>query len=306
MRKFEVENSSSISSVKNVRVKQMNHVVGVMSLDKESNGFQGIVKLSKTQYCLKSTGEIFEYNISENRSENISGLKSTFRKVRDLINTNFIGSGNELHVTLTYAANMTDTETLHSDFKKFWQKYKRKYGNVDYLSVIEPQGRGAWHCHVLIRHNDRKKVYVPPDELARLWGNGFIKIKSLKGVDNIGAYLSAYLGDIELTDDDTETMKIALRLQNENKLVIKEVEVEGVKKSIIKGGRLHMYPSGMNLYRKSKGIVFPEVLKMSYKDAKKIVGRSNPNYSRTITIYGDDGEVLNRIAYESYNTLRKL
>jgi len=280
----------------------MNHIVEVMSLDREANGFQNIVKLSKTEYCNKDTGEVFEYNLNENRGQNIAGLKDTFRKVRDLINTNFTGSGNELHVTLTYAENMTDTKQLHEDFKIFWKRYKRKYDDVEYLSVVEPQGRGAWHCHVLIRHNGLEKVFVPPDEMSKMWGQGFVKIKSLSGVDNIGAYLSAYLGDIELTD---ETMQVAVRMQNERKLEIKEVEVEGVKKSIIKGGRLHMYPSGMNLYRHSKGIKFPEVHEMSYKDAKKIVGSTSPNYSRTVTIYDDD-VVLNRISYESYNTFRKV
>ena len=116
MRKFDIENKASISSEKNVRVKQMNHIVEVMSLEKEFNGFQGIIKLSKTHYCLKSTGEIFEYNLSENRSDNIAGLKSTFHKIRDLINSNFSGLGNELHVTLTYAENMTDVKKLLSDF----------------------------------------------------------------------------------------------------------------------------------------------------------------------------------------------
>lgn len=303
MKKFEFETGKPISKGHIVRVKEMNHIVEVMSLDKEFNGFQGIVKLSKTEYVVKETGEVLEYNLNENRGQNISGLKDTFRKVRDLINTNFVGAGNELHVTLTYAENMTDTKRLHDDFKKFWQKYKRKYGDVDYLSVIEPQGRGAWHCHVLIRHNGLEKIFVPSAEMEAMWGQGFIKIKALQGVDNIGAYLSAYLGDIELTD---ETMTMALKMQNENNLEIKEVEVEGVKKSIIKGGRLHMYPSGMNLYRHSKGVEFPEVQKMSYKDAKKIVGSSSPNYSRTVTIYNDDGSVLNRITYESYNTLRKV
>ena len=300
MRKFEFNTGQAISKGRLVRVKRMNHIVEVMALGRLSGGFENVQKLSKTEYVLKDTGEVLEYNLSENRGENTAGLKDTFRKIRDLINNNFTGAGNELHVTLTYAENMTDLGRLHNDFKRFWQKYKRRYGDVEYLSVVEPQGRGAWHCHVLIRHNDLEKVFVPADELARLWGQGFIKIRSLKGVDNIGAYLSAYLGDIELTD---ETVRQAMRLQNANKLEIKEVEVDGVKKSIIKGGRLHLYPPGMNMYRHSKGIVFPEVQEMAYKDIKKIVGSLTPNYSRTITIT-DDGSVLNQITYEQYNLKR--
>lgn len=302
LRKFESSKGKPIYKNQLVRVKSMNHILEVTHLYYEPDSFQNIKKLSKTEYCLKDTGEVLEYKLSENRGENTAGLKDTFRKIRDLINNNFIGAGNELHVTLTYAENMTDLKRLHTDFMKFWKRYKYKYGDVDYLSVVEPQGRGAWHCHVLIRHNYQEKIFVPSDELSKLWGHGFIKIKALKGIDNIGAYLSAYLGDIELTP---ETLRDNMaRVQDASKLELKQVEVEGVKKSIIKGGRLHLYPPGMNMYRHSKGIAFPEVQKVPYKDIKKIVGSRTPNYSRTFTIT-DEGKVLNSITYEQYNLKRK-
>lgn len=196
---------------------------------------------------------------------------------------------------MTYSENMTDTKRLHKDFANFWKRYKRKYGDVDYLSVIEPQGRGAWHCHVLIRHNDKDNVYIPSSTLSDLWGQGFIKVKSLKGVDNIGAYLSAYLGDIELTDETTiDTFGHE----------IKEIQIDGKSKKYIKGGRLHLYPSGMNLYRHSKGISFPEIEEMWYRDIKRIVGPRTPNYSKTVTIYTDDKTILNQITYEQYNMKR--
>jgi hypothetical protein len=295
MRKFESEKGKPISSHRIVKVKQMNHIIEVMHLLKPSDGFQTIKKLSKTEYVLLSTGEVKEYNLTENRGQNIAGLKGTFRKIRDLINTNFTGTQNELHITLTYAENMTDTKRLLTDFDAFWKRYKRKYGQAEYMSVIEPQGRGAWHCHLLIRNLD--PIYIPADQLAEMWGHGFIKIKSLKDVDNIGAYLSAYLGDIELTPENFREAKD----HGLSDMQLKEVEVEGKKKAFIKGGRLHLYPSGMNLYRHSKGIVFPEVEKMSYQDTKKIVGSRSPNYSRTVTIYDDNEQVLNEITYEQYN-----
>ena len=302
--KFEKSRGQAIDNNKMVRVKKMNHIVEVVSIQSATNGLNKIHKLSKTHYVFKDTGEIKEYKLSKNRGQNIAGLKKSFRRIRDLINNNFTGHGNEIHVTLTYAENMTDPKRLYSDFEKFWKRYQYRYGkNCDYLSVVEPQGRGAWHCHVLIRHNDVDKLYIPSDEMARLWGHGFIKIRSLKGVDNIGAYLSAYLGDIELTE---ETLKSAFgKTGSLDKIEIKEVEVNGNKKRYIKGGRLHLYPPGMNIYRKSKGIVFPEVEKMKYGDVKKIVGTATPNYSTTVTILDDEKEkILNRITYEHYNMKR--
>ena len=297
MRKFEKSKGQYISDYKTVKVKRMNHIIEVLAVDKASNGFSKIEKLSKTHYIVKDTGEVLEYKLSENRSQNESSLRRTFKKIRDLINNNFTGQGNEVFLTLTYKLNMMDSKQLYDDFRIFWQKFKRRYGSdYDYLSVVEPQGRGAWHCHVLIRANKLDKLFIPHDEMVELWPHGFLKIKALDGVDNIGAYLSAYLTDVELTE---ETLPIAVLEQKE----IKEVEVDGQQKRYIKGGRLHLYPPGMNLYRKSRGIKFPESEHMKYKELKKMVGNATPNHSTTITIQ-DDERVLNRITYEHYNTKR--
>lgn len=296
MRKFEKSKGQYISDYKTVKVKRMNHIIEVLAVDKASNGFSKIEKLSKTHYIVKDTGEVLEYKLSENRAQNESSLRRTFKKIRDLINNNFTGQGNEIHLTLTYKLNMTDSKKLYDDFRVFWQKFKRRYGSdYDYISIVEPQGRGAWHCHVLIRANKLAKLFIPHEEIASLWSHGFVKIKALDGVDNIGAYLSAYLTDVELTE---ETLPIAVLEQKE----IKEVEVAGHTKRYIKGGRLHLYPPGMNLYRKSRGIKFPESEHMKYKELKKMVGNATPNHSTTITIQDDDTEkVLNRITYEHYN-----
>ena len=298
MREFELSDGKRIPEGQTVRLKTMNHIVEVMSILNESSGFQKIKKLSKSEYVLLETGEVLQYKLSDNRGQNVAGLKETFRKVRDLINNNFIGGNNELHLTLTYAENMTDVKRLYVDFKSFWMRYTRRYGNVDYLSVVEPQGRGAWHCHVLMRHNGVREIFIPADEVEKLWSHGFVKVRGLFGVDNIGAYLSAYLADVELTD---ETSSIAVM----HHLELKEVSEGEVKKAYIKGGRLWMYPPGMNLYRHSKGIEFPEVQKVAYEDAKKIVGSHTPNYSRTVRVL-DDGRVLNEITYEQYNLRREL
>ena len=43
-----------------------------------------------------------------------------------------------------------------------------------------------------------------------------------------------------------------------------------------------MYPSGMNLFRKSKGIAYPEREIMTYAGAKKIVGSAQPHYKKNM------------------------
>jgi len=280
-----------------VTVTKMNHIVEVQHMQK-MNRKAHIKKLDKDRYIYLGSGEIKEFNHIENRSESFNSLRQTFKKLRYLINNNFTGAGNELHVILTYAENMTDIKRLYKDFEKFMKRLRYKYkdiSSIDYISVVEPQERGAWHCHLLLRFNEIDKVYIENSMLAELWGHGFVTIRSLKDVDNIGAYLSAYLTDVELTKDN-----VLSYVDTDYVVVLKKVN--GQEKKIVKGGRLHMYPSGMNLFRKSKGIVYPERQRMKYKEIKKIVGSVKPTYEKSITI--DNGDFTNTINYEQYNLKR--
>lgn len=278
-----------------VTVTKMGHLVEVQHMEKR-NAKSHVRKLDSNRYVVNATGEIKQFEKSANRGNSYNSLRKTFKKLRYLINNNFNGLANELHITLTYAENMTDTKRLYSDFKNFMDRLKYHYGKdtkLEYINVVEPQERGAWHCHLLLKLANKDKAYIDPNKLAELWGHGFVKIKSLKDVDNIGAYLSAYLADVELTDT----------IKNDEGCEIVTKEVDGVEKRFIKGGRLHMYPSGMNLYRKSKGIIPPEREHMEYQDIKKIVGSAEPHYQSKIEIVDEDFN--NTISFQEYNLKRK-
>lgn len=280
-----------------VTVTKMNHLTEIQYMEK-MNRTASIRKLNKDEYVLLETGEIKEFEHFKNRSDSYNSLRQTFKKLRYLINNNFCGRSNELFITLTYADNMTDTKKLYTDLDKFNKKMKYRYKNettIDYLHVVEPQKRGAWHIHSLIRFNNLEKIFIPNADLAELWGHGFVRIESIKNVDNIGAYLSAYLADVELTDD---TFRIAVK----EDLEVVEKEINGETKRFIKGGRLHMYPPKFRIFRKSTGIAFPERKTMSYKKAKKIVGSAQPHYSKTYEIETDD--FTNTIQFEQYNSKR--
>lgn len=280
-----------------VMLTKMGHISEIQYMEK-MNLKPHTIKLSKHEYLVLETGEVKQYIHNENRSQNANSLRKTFKKLRYLINNNFIGASNELFLTLTYAENMTDNERLYTDVDKFVKRLRYRCKNqstVDYLNVVEPQERGAWHCHMLIRFNDLEKIFIPNAELAKLWGHGFVTVKSMKKVDNIGAYLTAYLADVELTGDNDD-----LAYKDDTKVV--EKTVNGQEKKFIKGGRLYMYPSGMNLYRKSKGILPPERSRMHYEKAKEAIGAGNPNYFRRIDI--ETPEYSNVLIYEEYNTLR--
>lgn len=287
-----------------VTVTQTKHVIEIQYMEKMNHEAK-IKKLDKDTYLVVDTGEVKEFNHIETRDQSHNSLRQTFKKVRYLINNNFEGKRNELHVTLTYKENMTDTERLYKDFDGFMKKLRYKYkktSTIDYISVVEPHGRGAWHCHVLLRFNDLERIFIPNKvnrntgisidaPLRDMWGQGNVTIKALNGVDNIGAYLSAYLADIELNDDTPD------------KALTEGANIKVVEgKKYIKGGRLHMYPAGMNLYRKSKGILYPQRERMTYEKAQKKCGSQQPHYIKTYKVETDDFE--NTIHFQQYNLKR--
>lgn len=288
-----------IAPTDTVTVTKMRNIVEIMHM-KKMNTKPNIKKLSKTHYVELSTGEIKEFTPTVTRAQGKNSLYKTFKKLRNIINNNFSGRKNELFITLTFGPDpngwrpiVGDTEYLSKCSKAFQRKMCNKYGNIEFVRVLEPHEDGHAHYHMLIRFDDYKSIYIPNDVLNAIWGNGFVTIHSLKDVDNIGAYVSAYLTDIELND------KTALDLMMSDEQV--EVVEKGDKK-YIKGGRLKYYPAGTQIYNKSKGILEPDRKRMSYKNAKKIVGSVKPHYTKVVDIQNDDYE--NTISYEQYNLKR--
>lgn len=297
-----------IESQKKVKLTDMGNVKEIMYLQKSTNKPFGIKKISANEYVVLATGEIKEFNKIENRSQDKESLRKTFKNIRELINTNFTGSPNELCFTITYKENMTDSKLLYKDFDKFMKRLKYKYNDVDYINVVEPQGRGSWHCHILLRFNSFNKIYIPNKQIAELWGHGFVTVKAIKrNIDNLGAYLSAYLGDVELEEDNLKELVNTGAIKPGQAFNVKEVEIDGVKKKFIKGGRLNYYPPKMNIYRCSRGIKKPSVIHLPYEEAKKIVGADNtPTYSTRTVILDDNDDILNSIIYEQYNIKRAI
>lgn len=280
-----------------VTLTRMNHISEIQYLQKQ-NTMANTLKLSSDEYLVLDTGEIKEYKKNENRSENINSLLKTMKKLRYLINNNFTGSNRELFITLTYQENMTDLKRLYNDFSKFIKRlrYKYKHLELDYINVVEPQERGAWHCHVLLRANNGVSLYISNEDLARLWGHGFVRVNRLENIDNIGAYVTSYLTDIIVSDDVPLSDEIV-----EKEITLKDNKSTKVTKKIKKNGRLVLYPSGTNFYRKSKGIKFPERYKFLYKDIKKgQLGKLT--YEKNIEFKNDNFE--NMIRYEYYNRKR--
>lgn len=220
-----------------------------------------VKRISRTEY-VDLNGEVQKYQqISKNRSESLESLVRTMKRLSRYIEHNFSGNKNELWITLTYAENVTDSKRVYSDFKAFMKKIRRHYGHVEYISVLEPQKRGAWHIHALFKSDNDDYFYIANSHLQKLWKHGFVKVKKLKNSDNVASYVTAYLTDLKHED--------------------------GNNKKIEKGARLHLYPSGMNFYRMSRGIEKPEKLKGTKYEIFKQYGMNNSAYAPDKIYYHD-------------------
>ena len=312
MKVEKIKSSDRRSVADCVKVTTCGNIVELMEMEKVNRKGCSIVFLGEDRYCNKSdidfsTGVIDEsaiktFNRAENRADNYSGLRKSMKNVRDIINCNVIDPSNARWLTLTYAENMTDRERLMRDRQVFWQRVvrwhkKRGLSVPEYITIVEPQGRGAWHTHEVWCY-PCKAPFIPNDVVSDMWGHGFVTIKKIDDVDNVGAYLTAYLCDVPLDDAISEGL-ICDRME------IKEAEItaeDGTKhiKKYVKGARLHLYPSKMNFYRTSRGVKRPDVEWMRSEKAKKKVSAGTLTFSKTIRL-SDDDSYSNDIHYEYYN-----
>lgn len=298
---IKVVDNISINENSLVLVKKMNHIFEICYLQhKNTKNF--IQLLDKDNYVYLPTGEVKQCEHIESRADNKLQVSQSLKRLRDYINTNISDVSCCKWITLTYAENMTDTSRLYKDFEKFIKKFRYSYGHVEYIVACEPQGRGAWHCHCLIIFPS-KAPFISNKIIEKMWGQGFTKTNKLDDIDNIGAYLTAYLGDMSLTDCKKNNVRFS-------KSDIKEItEIGNIKlkqpKKFVKGARLNMYPPKFNLYRISRGIKKPIKEYFVFKDIKEKAGLSVPTYQKSLQLTSDDKKFKNLIVYQYYNTKRK-
>jgi hypothetical protein len=219
---------------------------------------QSIKRLNKEQYEVLSTGDIREYK--KNPLKQKDSLVKTFNKLRGLIRCNFDEkSENQLFITLTYAENMQDEKKLYTDYEQFYKRLKRKHKECDfeYITVAEPQGRGAWHLHLMLKATNKEVLYIDNKELTELWRKGMTDVERLKS-DDVGTYYVAYFTD-----------------------VIGQAPTDSKKSK--KGSRLSYYPKDFKFYRCSRGIKRPVVEKDVRLD--KIEDEyGEPKYSKSVDV----------------------
>lgn len=138
----------------------------------------------------------------ERREE--SSLYRSKQELRRLINANvgFHLKPDEspyipLFITFTFRENMTDLKRANYIFTKFIQRFNHslfgiKKSILKYIVAIEFQKRGAVHYHAIFfnipyRRGLKQLVF-------NLWGEGFVKVESIKKhINDVGNYLTKYM-----------------------------------------------------------------------------------------------------------------
>lgn len=134
-------------------------------------------------------------------------LRRARQEIRRIVNAN-VGAYGEHYtakfLTLTFGNKVTDLDKAHYEFKKFIKRmnyylYGNKCGNLRYTAVVEFHKSGAIHYHVIIYNIPYTRVEV----IERIWGNGWVWIKKIDDVDNVGAYVCKYM----TKDGDDERLR---------------------------------------------------------------------------------------------------
>jgi hypothetical protein len=261
----------------NIKLTISGDILTVAEFEKVNRKKPIIKQLKNGQWVNVITGEVFEAR-SENRKNNI---QKSMSMLRDIVNTNCTEPKNLHWITLTYKDVVNNTKELKKDFNYFiarlnyYIENKLQVKKPEYITAIEPcEKNNRWHYHMILIWND-KKPYIKNETLADLWKKGFVKIQAVDNVDNIGAYLSAYL---------TNT-----------------IDKQGKKN---KGGRLHLYPPNMKFYRFSKGIKKPDIVWATSGQAKNITNEYGTPVYETLKTYRINEELI-FINYKQYNKKRK-
>ena len=264
-----------------------------------------ILKISKDEYINlnERTGEVKTFQHKQNRAQSPYKIAQSMARLRDLINANLTHPRRCRWVTLTYRENMQDTKRLYDDFRTFNMRLKRRLAKeglpgYEYIVAMEPQGRGAWHSHCVFIFEGKKAPFLPSGLIEEVWGKGFARVRAIDNVDNVGLYLSAYLGDMEVTEAYKNGLANAGPVMD-----VKNGEGEE-RKAVVKGARLALYPPGFHLFRHSRGIKHPKIIDCTEQEAMEIIGDAKLTFEKTIQLTDEQGRQVNVINYRHFNKNR--
>ncbi len=239
-----------------------------------------VMQRLNSDYYIDGQGFLQKYRRSEVKGENIDSVKRTFARLRDLINCNAIDKSKVLFITLTYdpkkLKSELTTKKLSNDVRKFFRRLRDTGLCFEHIYVVEKQGNGRWHAHVLL-FCQCKPPFMSNEYLESLWHWGYVKVSKRfqeDGIKNIGAYICA---DLTFSGDAKNAHKAE------------------------KDSRLLNYRSGLHLYRCSPGIKRPTVTRPDYSEyLQEIECLDKPIFETEKVLSFGDGSAPRYYLYQHY------
>jgi hypothetical protein len=155
-----------------------------------------------TDYLLTGDETVFkekpawlkELEKKQRNKRNAQASKNTFTRT---VKATFLEHVN--FITLTFAENLTDISMANYWFNSFMKRLRRRFGKEFRMAVVvEFQERGAVHFHMLADLGISWETEEECKSLERwfareIWTHGFVDLKDVKHVDNLGAYMAKYM-----------------------------------------------------------------------------------------------------------------
>lgn len=213
-----------------------NHVIEVYEYEHEPYVSDKKQVDVMTNYLLTGDETVFEKSKPPSWLEQVKhevkqrhngrAARANFRR---LVLQNFTGDANFITLTFRNGAtfpdgtpiDITNVSDANKAFDQFMKRLRRRYGkDFKYIVVVEFQdenGRGAVHYHFLADLGLKWEGSDTDEECRSLerwfaeeiWTHGFVDIKDVQHVDNLGAYMSKYM--VKRMDDERLAGKKAYR-----------------------------------------------------------------------------------------------
>lgn len=108
-----------------------------------------------------------------------------------LIDYNFNFKKYNQFITLTFKNPIFDYKIAKNELNKFIKRlrylFKRKNKELKYFAVFEHHKSGSFHIHMIVFNS----FFI--DDLDKIWGKGFIKVKKIQNNHHVSLYLMKYL-----------------------------------------------------------------------------------------------------------------
>lgn len=243
-------------------------------------------KLSKDHGVNLDTGELIEFKHNVNRSDRMPDFARSLSKLHDLILTNVCDITKCYFITVTYAEENVTPKKLNNDIDNLIKKIKRRYGHCEYINVVELQGRGVWHCHIILIFDEHVITPIDQKDVEMCWGLGSARIKPIVSAEGIARYLTNYIFGFDADE-----------IESDDRYKSKKQK---------KSERISMYPTGFRLYRRSKGIKGPTVIKgLSHHAAKEKFSLDEPESITGMLCINDVTGAKNFVTVEKYRTNKR-